>query len=118
MNRLPAALACAAGIVSFAAAASAHHGWGSYDASKVLTLEGTVTSVQPDNPHAELELRTPEKLWRVTLSPPSRMATRGKPIGEVKPGDRVVVVGYPSKTNPNEMRAERITHNSVTVELR
>jgi hypothetical protein len=118
MSRLPAVITCAAGIVSLAAAASAHHGWGSYDASKVLTLDGTVAAVQPDNPHAELELRTQDKVWRVTLSPPSRMANRGKPIGEVKPGDHVIAVGYPSKTNPNEMRAERITHNGVTVELR
>jgi hypothetical protein len=118
MGRLPAVIACAAGIAAFAAAASAHHGWGSYDASKVLTLDGTVDAVHPDNPHAELALRTPEKVWRVTLSPPSRMANRGKPIGEVKPGDRVVAVGYPSKADPDEMRAERITHNGVTVELR
>jgi hypothetical protein len=117
MTRLPA-LACAAAILSLAAAASAHHGWGSYDAANALTLDGTVVSVQPDNPHAELQLRTQEKVWRVTLSPPARMASRGKPIADVKPGDRVTAVGYPSKANPNEMRAERITHNGVTVELR
>jgi hypothetical protein len=117
MSRLSAALA-AAGILVFAPAASAHHGWGSYDAANMLTLEGTVVSVQPDNPHAELELRTQEKVWRVTLSPPARMVARGKPIAEVKPGDRVTAIGYPSKASPSEMRAERIIHNGVTIELR
>jgi hypothetical protein len=111
-------LLAAALVVLLPSGAVAHHGWGSYDAEKVLTLDGTVVAVQPDNPHAELKLRTPTKLWRVTLSPPSRMATRGKPIGDIKPGDRVVAVGYPSRVNDDEIRAERITHNEFTVELR
>ena len=98
--------------------AGAHHGWGSYDASKVLTLDGVVTEVRTENPHAELRLDASGKVWLVTLSPPSRMANRGKPIGNIKVGDRVIVVGYPSKNNPDEMRAERITHDGVTVELR
>ncbi len=101
-----------------AGAALAHHGWGSYDATKTLTLDGVVDRVIPDNPHAELMLRTSDKTWQVILSPPSRMANRGKPIGEIKAGDKVVAEGYASKNHPNEMRAERITHNGKTVELR
>jgi hypothetical protein len=111
-------LAGVAGAALLSGAALAHHGWGSYDAEKVLTLDGTVEAVQPDNPHADLKLRTPQKLWRVTLSPPGRMANRGKPIGDIKPGDRVIAVGYPSRVNDDEIRAERITHKEFTVELR
>jgi hypothetical protein len=96
----------------------AHHGWGSYDSSTVLTLDGTVAEIDPNNPHGELKLKTADRVWTVTLSPPSRMAARGKPIAEIKVGDRVVAVGYPSRVKPDEMRAERITHNGVTVELR
>jgi hypothetical protein len=107
-----------AGVALVSGAALAHHGWGSYDAEKVLTLDGTVEAVQPDNPHAELKLKTATKTWRVTLSPPARMASRGKPIGDIKIGDRVVAVGYPSRVNDDEIRAERITHQDYTVELR
>lgn len=96
----------------------AHHGWGSYDSQTVLTLEGSVAEIDPNNPHGELKLKTADKLWIVTLSPPSRMAARGKPIAEIRVGDRVTAVGYPSRARPDEMRAERITHNGVTVELR
>ncbi|MFN4275310.1 MAG: DUF6152 family protein [Ferrovibrio sp.] len=96
----------------------AHHGWGSYDATKTLTLDGIVEKVNPDNPHGELMLKADGKVWHVILSPPSRMANRGKAIAEIKVGDRLVAVGYASKTHANEMRAERITHNGVTVELR
>lgn len=96
----------------------AHHGWGSYDATKTLTLDGVVEKIDPDNPHGELMLKADGKVWQVILSPPARMANRGKPIADIKVGDRVVAVGYPSKVHENEMRAERITHNGVTVELR
>lgn len=96
----------------------AHHGWGSYDSATVLTLDGTVAEIDPNNPHGELKLKTADKLWIVTLSPPSRMAARGKPIAEIKAGDRLVAVGYPSRSRPDEMRAERVTHNGFTVELR
>jgi len=101
-----------------AGAALAHHGWGSYDSTKTLTLDGTVDKVIPDNPHAELMLKTSDKTWQVILSPPSRMSNRGKPITEIKAGDKVTAVGYASKSHDNEMRAERITHNGTTVELR
>ena len=108
----------AAALSGIATAALAHHGWGSYDSTKTITLEGTVDKIDPDNPHGELMLKTAEKVWQVTLSPPSRMANRGKPISEIKVGDKLTAVGYASKNNPSEMRAERITHNGTTVELR
>lgn len=98
--------------------ADAHHGWGSYDSTKTLTLNGVVDRVVPDNPHGELILKADGKTWQVILSPPSRMAARGKPIGEIKAGDALVAVGYASKSVAGELRAERITHKGVTVELR
>lgn len=99
-------------------AALAHHGWGSYDSTKALTLDGTVGKVVPDNPHAELMLKASDKTWQIILSPPSRMANRGKAITEIKVGDKIVAVGYASKNRDSELRAERITHNGTTVELR
>lgn len=101
-----------------AGAAWAHHGWGSYDSTKTLTLEGIVDKIDPNNPHGELMLKASDKTWHVILSPPSRMSNRGKPIAEIKAGDKLVAVGYASKNNPDELRAERITHNGTTVELR
>src|SRR5690606_12401405 len=101
-----------------AGAAFAHHGWGSYDSTRTITVDGVVETVIPDNPHAELMLKAADKTWQVILSPPSRMSNRGKPIAEIKAGDKVVAVGYASKSHPDEMRAERITHNGTTVELR
>lgn len=115
---LTAGLILAGCSATAAGAALAHHGWGSYDSTKTITVDGTVDKVIPDNPHAELMLKGADKTWQVILSPPSRMSNRGKPIGEIKAGDKVTAVGYASKAHPDEMRAERITHNGTTVELR
>jgi hypothetical protein len=119
MNRR-AFLVCTVALAA-ASPAWAHHGWGGYDSTKVLTLNGAIEAAAYENPHGELKVKVTQpgaKTWTVTLAPPSRMQARGLPAGELKPGVAVTVVGYPNKTNPNEMRAERITVNGKTVELR
>ena len=101
-----------------AAPALAHHGWSGYDSSKELTLDGTITEYGYEHPHGHVKLEVPGKAWVVTLAPPSRMQNRGLPAEQLKPGTKATVVGYPSRSDPNEMRAERITVNGKTTELR
>jgi hypothetical protein len=113
-----AALALGGAAATLSTRAFAHHGWGSYDSDKVLTLTGTVVDCKFDNPHGELRLKVPEKTWMVTLAPPYRMENRGLKHEMLPAGASVTVVGYPSKRDPNEMRAERITVDGKTVELR
>jgi hypothetical protein len=101
-----------------AAPALAHHGWSSYDASKELTLDGVIRESGYEHPHGHVKLEVPGKTWLVVLAPPSRMANRGLPSEMLKPGTKARAVGYPSRNDPNEMRAERITVGEKTVELR
>jgi len=98
--------------------AFAHHGWSGYDASKLVTLTGTVEQVSFGSPHGLLTLQTGDKLWRVVLAPPSRLARRGLPAGSITAGERVTVEGYPHRNDPEEFRAERIRVKDATVELR
>jgi hypothetical protein len=105
-------------IVMTASAAMAHHGWGNYDAAQVLTLTGTIKEMTYANPHGSLTLQTPDKAWTVTLAQPFRMQNRGLPAEMLKPGVTVTVIGYPNRNDPTEMRAERITVNNQTTELR
>jgi hypothetical protein len=118
VSRRSALLAAIALGVVAAAPAAAHHGWGGYDASKPLTLTGTIEAVTFENPHGTLRLQTAEKTWLVILSPPRRMINRGLEGAMLKVGDTVAVEGYPHKTAPSEMRAERITVAGQTFELR
>jgi hypothetical protein len=101
-----------------AGAALAHHGWGSYDSEKALTLDGTVVECKFGNPHGEMRLKVADKTWTVTLAPPYRMENRGLKHSMLPAGAAVTVVGYPSKRHADEMRAERITVGGKTVELR
>ena len=100
------------------APALAHHGWSSYDSSKELTLDGVIKESGYEHPHGHVTLEVPGKTWLVVLAPPSRMANRGLPSEMLKPGTKAKAVGYPSRNDPNEMRAERITVGGKTVELR
>ena len=40
----------------FSMPAFAHHGWSSYDNTKILKIEGTVDEVTFANPHASIKL--------------------------------------------------------------
>ena len=99
-------------------AALAHHGWSGYDSSKALNLTGTIREAGYEHPHGYVKLQTPDKTWLVVLAPPSRMENRGLPREMLKPGTKATVVGYPHRTDADEMRAERITIGEKTTELR
>jgi hypothetical protein len=105
-------------LVLTSTAASAHHGWNGYDSKTTLTLTGMIKESGYEHPHGFVKLQTPEKLWFVVLAPPYRMENRGLARDELKPGAQATVVGYPHRTEQNEMRAERITVGPKTVELR
>ncbi len=108
-----------AALLLFAPAlALAHHGWSEYDQTNTLTLTGKVAESGYTHPHGHVRLVTPTKTWLAVLAPPSRMDNRGLTKDMLKVGSTVTVVGYANRSNPEEMRAERITVDSKTVELR
>ena len=98
--------------------AHAHHGWSEYDSSKMMTLTGVIKESGYEHPHGHVSLDTQGKVWHVVLAPPSRMENRGLPAADLKTGNKVTVVAYPNRNKPDEARAERITVNGKTVELR
>lgn len=105
-------------LVVTAAPVAAHHGWSSYDSTKELTLTGTIKESGYEHPHGHVRLEVPGKVWLVVLAPPSRMTNRGLPASKLRTGITATVVGYPHKSTDDEMRAERITIEGATVELR
>ncbi|HSE87610.1 MAG TPA: DUF6152 family protein [Candidatus Binatia bacterium] len=97
---------------------SAHHGWSGYDSSKALELKGTIVESGYEHPHGFVRFKAFDKTWLVVLAPPSRMERRQLPRKNLASGTEAIVVGYPSRTDTQEMRAERITINGRTTELR
>lgn len=101
-----------------ATSAQAHHGWSEYDAQRPLELSGVIQQSGYEHPHGFVKLKTADKLWTVVLAPPSRMENRGLTSSMLAPGHTASVMGYPNRGKPEELRAERITIEQKTVELR
>lgn len=115
--------------IALIAGAQAHHGWGSYDAKNPVTIEGKVLTSKYENPHvvvtieaaaknAKGEAEAAAKVWTITLAPTSRMVNRGALAELVAAGKTVTAFGYPSTVEKDEIRAERITVDGKTIEMR
>lgn len=111
-------LALVLGLALAPAPLVAHHGWSSYHEDKPLTVEGVIVSSTYGNPHGTARLQTDAKTWDVVLAPTSRMQSRGLAETMLQKGTKAKVLGYQHKQHANEMRAERITIDGKTVELR
>jgi hypothetical protein len=111
-------VAFALATLGFAGAALAHHGWGSYEAKKTLTITSPVEHLEWQNPHVHIHVAHEGATWEAVLAPPFRMEARGLSPALIKVGTPVQVIGYPSTKSEREMRAERIVVGDKTFELR
>jgi hypothetical protein len=116
--KLPLFGLCLSGALLTGGIATAHHGWGSYDAGRVMTIAGNVERADWENPHVTLVVPYQGKSWEAVLAPPFRMSARGLDPDMLKPGTQVSIEGYPSTRTATEMRAERIVVSGKTYELR
>lgn len=98
--------------------ARAHHGWSEYDQTQQLTLNGKITQSGYEHPHGFVKLSIDGKTWTAVLAPPFRMENRGLSNRAIAVGETIRLEGYPHRSKPDEMRAERIIVNGRTIELR
>jgi hypothetical protein len=80
----------------------AHHGNAAFDATKKLSLKGTVTDWFWANPHCILEFDVKDEKdqvvhWATETSNPADMVNRGWGKLTLKPGDQVTVTFEPAK---------------------
>jgi hypothetical protein len=84
--------------------AAAHHSFSAeFDASKPVTLHGTITKLEWINPHSWLHVdvknddgTTTE--WMVEAATPNTLLRRGFTRDTVKAGTEITVVGYQAKS--------------------
>jgi DNA/RNA endonuclease YhcR with UshA esterase domain len=84
--------------------ASAHHSFSAeFDASKPVTLHGTITKLEWINPHSWLHVdvkngdgTTTE--WMVEAATPNTLLRRGFTRDTVKAGTEITVIGYQAKS--------------------
>lgn len=84
----------------------AHHSIpGHYFMDQNVHLEGEVVEFSYASPHSIVHLQTkdpksglPAK-WEIEWAPPRRLEQRGVKKDSIKPGDHVIIEGYPSRDN-------------------
>jgi hypothetical protein len=95
--------------------ALAHHSFAAeYDQSKPITLEGVVTRVDWETPHVHfyVNVTAPDGTvvnWVCETGGPGRLARRGWTRDSLKPGDKVVVHGFPAKDASHAVDGRQVT---------
>ena len=88
---------------AMAAPASAHHSFAMFDATKPMTMTGTVREFEWVNPHSWLRLMVLDQAsgktmeWAFELGSPVQQISAGWKADSVKPGDKVTVTIHPMK---------------------
>jgi hypothetical protein len=97
-------LAVGAGVLmtASAGAALAHHSGAMFDATKKVTVQGTVKEFQYTNPHSWLVISVPDANGKVTewsfeAEGPSTLLRAGIKKTSFTPGEKVTVTGRPLK---------------------
>ena len=114
MKKLISSLLGAA-LVAAAAPALAHHAFsGEFDATKPVTLHGTITRVEWINPHAWIHMDVKgedgsvEK-WRIEAGSPNTLVRRGMSRDSIPTGTEVVVFGYRHRNGSNAANGRDVT---------
>jgi hypothetical protein len=82
----------------------AHHGTGvAYQVDKLITLKGTVTEWIWSNPHCGILFDVTDEQgnvvrWGAELGNPHMLSSAGFSKDLLKPGDKVTIVGHPSRS--------------------
>jgi hypothetical protein len=93
--------------ISFATGASAHHSFSAeFDASKPVTLHGTILRMEWINPHSWLHIavKNPDGTtseWMIEAATPNTLFRRGYTKDAVKAGTEITVEGYRAKNGAN-----------------
>jgi hypothetical protein len=103
------------GLLVAGAPVAAHHSFAAeYDASKPVTIKGTVTRVEWTNPHARFYVDVKEGSgsvtnWNLELASPNVLARQGWTRNSLKIGDQITVEGSMAKDGSKMANAKLVT---------
>ena len=115
MRTTIAALTAAVGILLAAPGLRAHHSFAAeFDASKPVTLHGTITKVDWINPHSwiYLDVKRPDgkvEKWGIEGGTPNTLLRRGITRDSLKVGTAINVNGYRAKDGGRRANGRDIT---------
>jgi hypothetical protein len=121
MKQTANTLLCAVLLLA-ATAVAAHHSAAMFDASKEITLTGTVKEFQWMSPHCWIQLRVPSDQpgaapveWGIEMDNPLGLSRNGWKPASLKAGDQVVVVANPLRDGTNGGRVVSVTKDGKLV---
>ncbi len=121
-NKLGKGLVLAAATAMGALAATgalAHHSFAMFDATKTVTLDGTVREFQWTNPHSWVQLQVMENGQQVEYSieggSPNGLGRKGWTHSTLKSGDHVKLAMHPLKDGTNGGSLVSATVNGQTI---
>jgi hypothetical protein len=91
-----------AGLLMAAVTVLAHHGTGTYDSTKSVTLNGVVTEFAFTNPHAALYFDAKDAggktvNWAIEMNSPGVLRRAGWTKNTFKAGDQITITVRPAK---------------------
>jgi hypothetical protein len=108
---------CLAGLVLGlgSAAAGAHHSFAvHYDGERIVSVSGVVEEFRFRNPHGMIRLTGAsadgvEGTWTIETNSPNILKRRGWAEDSIKPGDEIVIEGFPANDGSLAMRVYRVS---------
>ncbi len=110
------------GMVMVCAPVFAHHGSrASYDLTKPVTMKGTITSIEWQNPHVFLSYDVKDDSGNVTnwgaemAETPHQLGTRGWTKDTLKPGNEITTTVFPSKAGAPRGLISKVVLNDKVI---
>ena len=94
--------------------ASAHHSFAAeFDSNKQVTLQGSVTKVEWQNPHIWVYLDVKDdhgavQPWQCEGGPPNTLTRNGWSVNSLKTGDQVLIEGFLAKDGSRTCNARMV----------
>lgn len=114
-NRIVLTIGISLAAFGGASAALAHHAFASeFDATKPVTLRGTITRIEWINPHSWMHLEVTKEdgtveEWMIEAGPPGVLVRRGWSRDSVKAGTEVLVEGYQARDGSQRANGRDVT---------
>jgi hypothetical protein len=98
----------------------AHHSWARYDGEHVITLTGTITTIEWASPHVVVRFTVPAAngeptAWTMEMDPPTLLNRYGLRHDTLKAGMQVTLTGVPARSGAPMMRTVTIEVEDGTI---